>query len=79
MPLAAQILRSFTSHETPAFAVDAIALWWNSCGQKTYPQAQELLVLADAGGSNGVRPLSQLNRRASRRRNSFPLTERFRL
>jgi hypothetical protein len=45
-----------TSHETPAFAVDAIALWWNSCGQKTYPQAQELLVLADAGGSNGVRP-----------------------
>jgi hypothetical protein len=45
-----------TSHETPAFAVDANALWWNSCGQKTYPQAQELLVLADAGGSNGVRP-----------------------
>jgi hypothetical protein len=45
-----------TSHETPAFAVDAITLWWNSCGQKTYPQAQELLVLADAGGSNGVRP-----------------------
>jgi hypothetical protein len=24
-----------TSHETPAFAVDAIALWWNRCGQKT--------------------------------------------
>jgi hypothetical protein len=45
-----------TSHETPAFAVDAITLWWNSCGQKTYPQAQELLVLADAGGSNEVRP-----------------------
>lgn len=45
-----------TSHETPAFAVDALALWWNSCGQKMYPQAQELLVLADAGGSNGVRP-----------------------
>jgi len=29
---------------------------WNSCGQKMYPGAQELLVLADAGGSNGVRP-----------------------
>jgi hypothetical protein len=44
-----------TSRETPAFAVDAIALWWNSCGQKQYPEAQELLILADAGGGNSAR------------------------
>jgi hypothetical protein len=45
-----------TSHETPAFVVDAIALWWNHCGQKMYPAAQEILILADAGGGNGIRP-----------------------
>jgi Rhodopirellula transposase DDE domain len=44
-----------TSHETPAFAVDAIALGWKSCGQKTYPKAEELLILADAGGGNSAR------------------------
>ena len=44
-----------TSHETPAFAADAIALWWNRCGQRSYPQAHELLILADSGGGNGAR------------------------
>ncbi len=44
-----------TSHETPAFAVDAIVLWWKSCGTKMYPKAKELLILADCGGSNGSR------------------------
>jgi hypothetical protein len=44
-----------TSHETPAFAVDAIALWWKSCGQKRYPKAKERLILADAGGGNSAR------------------------
>jgi hypothetical protein len=44
-----------TSHETPAFAVDAIALWWKSYGQKRYPKAKELLILADAGGGNSAR------------------------
>ncbi len=29
-----------TSRETPAFAVDAITLWWKSCGQKRYPKAK---------------------------------------
>ena len=44
-----------TSHETPAFAVDAIALWWQHCGQRRYPQAKELLILADSGGGNSAR------------------------
>jgi hypothetical protein len=45
-----------TSHDTPQFAVDAIALWLQTFGQIRYPQAKELLILCDAGGSNGVRP-----------------------
>ncbi len=44
-----------TSHETPAFAVDAIALWWKSHGQKRYPEAKHLLILADSGGGNSAR------------------------
>jgi hypothetical protein len=44
-----------TSHETPAFAVDAIALWWKSQGRSRYPSANELLILADCGGGNSAR------------------------
>lgn len=44
-----------TSHETPAFAVDAITLWWKSCGQKRYVGAKKLLILADSGGGNSAR------------------------
>ena len=44
-----------TSRETPAFAVDAIALWWNHCGQRMYAGANELLILADSGGGNSAR------------------------
>src|SRR6516162_704845 len=44
-----------TNRETPAFAVDAICLWWQCCGQKHYPEARELLILADSGGGNGAR------------------------
>jgi Rhodopirellula transposase DDE domain len=43
-----------TSGDTPAFAVDAIVAWWQSDGQATWP-GDHLLVLADAGGSNGCR------------------------
>lgn len=42
-----------SSHDTPAFAVDCIERWWRSEGCKRYPQATELNVLADTGGSNG--------------------------
>ncbi|MGH8335387.1 MAG: ISAzo13 family transposase [Terriglobia bacterium] len=44
-----------TSHDTPEFAADAIVDWWRSEGRRRYPQAQELLILADSGGSNGAR------------------------
>jgi Rhodopirellula transposase DDE domain len=44
-----------TSADTPEFAVSAIARWWKEVGQDAYPQADQLLILADAGGSNGCR------------------------
>jgi len=43
-------------HDTSAFAVATIRTWWQRMGRCNYPQAKELLVTADAGGSNGVRP-----------------------
>ena len=42
-------------HETAEFAVESIRRWWKHCGQGLYPQAHELLITADGGGSNGVR------------------------
>lgn len=45
-----------TDHDTPRFAVASIETWWNSMGKKAYPEATELLITADAGGSNGHRP-----------------------
>jgi hypothetical protein len=44
------------SADTPAFAVEAIATWWETQGQARYPGAKALLILCDAGGSNGCRP-----------------------
>ena len=34
-----------TSYETPALAVDAIILWWKSCGRALYSRADQLLIL----------------------------------
>jgi hypothetical protein len=42
-------------HDTAAFAVESIRGWWRSMGQAAYPQAQQLLITADSGGSNGSR------------------------
>jgi len=42
-------------HDTPEFAVTSIARWWSQMGRKVYPNASELLITADAGGSNGYR------------------------
>ena len=42
-------------HDTPAFAVESIARWWRYMGKPTYPDARELLITADAGGSNSAR------------------------
>jgi len=44
-----------TSPDTPDFAVDAIGQWWRQQGHRRYPEAPELLILADSGGSNGPR------------------------
>jgi hypothetical protein len=44
-----------TSADTAQFAVDAIARWWLSPGQWDFPDADELLILCDAGGSNSCR------------------------
>jgi hypothetical protein len=42
-------------HDTAQFAVESIRRWWKRMGQRVYPTATELLVTADAGGSNGPR------------------------
>jgi Rhodopirellula transposase DDE domain len=42
-------------HDTSAFAVETIRRWWHSMGRQSYPQASELLITADSGGSNGSR------------------------
>jgi hypothetical protein len=44
-----------TSFDTPDFAAENLARWWEAEGRKRYPGATELLVLADGGGSNGPR------------------------
>jgi hypothetical protein len=44
-----------TSHDTGAFAVSALRLWWQAEGSLRYPGAARLLVTCDAGGSNGHR------------------------
>jgi hypothetical protein len=42
-------------HDTAEFAVDSIRHWWKRMGQPAYPQATELLITADSGGSNNYR------------------------
>ena len=42
-------------HDTPAFAVASLRQWWREMGRGRYPAAGELLITADAGGSNGHR------------------------
>ena len=42
-------------HDTASFAVASIRRWWYSMGRLVYPQAKELLIGADSGGSNGYR------------------------
>ena len=44
-----------TDHDTAAFAVASIRGWWQSMGQAAYPDATELLITADGGGSNNAR------------------------
>ena len=43
------------SHDTAAFAVDTVTRWWTQDGRLRYPNAHQVLILADNGGSNGAR------------------------
>jgi hypothetical protein len=42
-------------HDTPVFAVASIEAWWSQVAAKRYPDARELFITADAGGSNSYR------------------------
>ena len=42
-------------HDTAEFATATISRWWRRMGSQTYPEAHELLILADSGGSNSSR------------------------
>jgi transposase len=44
-----------TDHDTPVFAVTSIRTWWKRMGSRRYPDATELFLCADAGGSNSYR------------------------
>ena len=44
-----------TDYDTAAFAVESIRQWWYSMGRPCYPNASQLLITADSGGSNGAR------------------------
>lgn len=44
-----------TDHDTASFAVASIRGWWREEGRRLYPKAQNLLITADSGGSNGYR------------------------
>jgi hypothetical protein len=44
-----------TDHDTGAFAVASIRGWWRAEGKRIYPNADTILITADAGGSNGWR------------------------
>ena len=42
-------------HDTAEFACNSVHQWWREMGSKQYPDANELLIVADGGGSNGTR------------------------
>jgi len=44
-----------TDHNTGAFAVASIRGWWRAEGRAIYAHAAQILITADAGGSNGYR------------------------
>ncbi len=43
------------SSDTSQFAVNSIRKWWKEMGKSSYPEAKELFITADCGGSNGYR------------------------
>ena len=45
--------KNISSGDTPEFAVESIERWWRYQGYETYKNSNEILILADSGGSNG--------------------------
>jgi transposase len=43
------------SYDTSEFAVESLRQWWLMFGRNNYPNAKELMICADGGGSNGSR------------------------
>ena len=44
-----------TDHDTAQFAVRSIGRWWEEMGEWLYPEAKEILIMCDGGGSNATR------------------------
>jgi hypothetical protein len=44
-----------SDHDTASFAVQSLRRWWQTMGQPAYPHARQLMITADAGGSNSYR------------------------
>jgi hypothetical protein len=42
-------------HDTPDFAGEAIRAWWKHMGSRRYPEAADIMITADSGGSNSAR------------------------
>jgi transposase len=43
------------SSDTAEFAANTIIRWWENMGKSAYPEATDLMITADCGGSNGYR------------------------
>lgn len=43
------------SHDTSEFACDSLGTWWRRYGRRAYPDADQILLLCDGGGSNSSR------------------------
>ncbi|TQS85866.1 MAG: hypothetical protein A3208_00460 [Candidatus Methanoprimaticola hominis] len=43
------------SADTAEFAVESIGNWWHLMGKERYPDAKDVMITCDGGGSNGCR------------------------
>lgn len=41
-------------HDTSEFAVESIWRWWNTLGKNSFPEAKQIYINCDGGGSNGA-------------------------
>lgn len=63
-----------TSSDTPDFSTDCLSKWYENEGRYLYPHSNELLILADSGGSNGSRSRVWKHRLQEKLANKFGLT-----